>query len=150
MEIKDRIAKLGSIFKEMQITNVDGTQIIYVVVSFPQNWIIDNDIEEKFNVTVRNNPSVPGEYYFIAVSVILDNGREQYLGFKGLSYKVDNSSLWGKISDYMKNHVFTSIIIIIIILFMLGIMVNICRAEKRKPRPTVNIDIQGKMMEDKE
>ena len=48
MEIKDRIAKLGSIFKEMQITNVDGAQIIYVVVSFPQNWIIDNDIEEKF------------------------------------------------------------------------------------------------------
>ncbi len=66
MEIKDRIAKLGSIFKEMQITNVDGAQIIYVVVSFPQNWIIDDDIEEKFNVTVRNNPSVPGEYYFIA------------------------------------------------------------------------------------
>ena len=111
---------------------------------------LDTDPSLKPLKTITDTSIKAGEYYFIAVSVILDNGREQYLGFKGLSYKVDNSSLWGKISDYMKNHVFTSIIIIIIILFMLGIMVNICRAEKRKPRPTVNIDIQGKMMEDKE
>ena len=111
---------------------------------------LDTDPSLKPLKTITDTSIKAGEYYFIAVSVILDNGREQYLGFKGLSYKVDNSSFWGKISDYMKNHVFTSIIIIIIILFMLGIMVNICRAEKRKPRPTVNIDIQGKMMEDKE
>ena len=57
MEIKDRIAKLGKVFKEMQITNVDGTQIIYVVVSFPQNWLIDED-KIVGSGSIRLNPEI--------------------------------------------------------------------------------------------
>lgn len=66
MNIKERITKLGKYFKEMQITNIDGTQIIYVVVSFPIGWIVDENIEEKFGISVRKNEGTPGEYYFLA------------------------------------------------------------------------------------
>ena len=72
-----------------------------------------------------------GKYYFTGVSVLKDNGREQYIGYPGKSYEFGSSSLLGDLLDYMKNHVFASILIIIIILFILGIMVNICRAERK-------------------
>ena len=90
-----------------------------------------------------------GEYYFIGVSVILDNGKEQYVGYKGFSYKVESSSLWGEIADYMSEHIFASILIIIVILFILGIMVNICRAERKVARGTsMNINVDGKLLKD--
>lgn len=64
MNIKDRIQKLGKYFQEMQITTVSGQQIIYVVVSFPNNWIIDEDIEKKYHVNVEK--AEDGSYYFCA------------------------------------------------------------------------------------
>ena len=48
MDIKDRIKNISKYFKQMQITTVDdGSQVIYVVVSFPHGWIIDEDLEKK-------------------------------------------------------------------------------------------------------
>ena len=84
--------------------------------------------------TISDTQIKSGEYYFIGVSVIIENGREQYIGYTGVVHKVESSSLWGEIADYMSEHIFASIIIIIVILFILGIMVNICRAERRSAR----------------
>ena len=63
MEIKDRIKKLAPYFKEMQIVTIDGEQVIYIVVSFPKGWVIDDDIESKFNISIMNGET-PDEYYF--------------------------------------------------------------------------------------
>jgi hypothetical protein len=91
-----------------------------------------------------------GKYYFTGVSVLKDNGREQFIGYPGKSYNVDSSSLFGELLDYMKNHVFASILIIIIILFILGIMVNICRAERKGGRiSSVKVELDGQLMDDK-
>lgn len=63
MNIKERIKRISEYFKEMQIVNVDGVQTIYVVVNFPPNWRIDDEIETKYNtiVEIGNNAN---EYYF--------------------------------------------------------------------------------------
>ena len=65
MEMKERIKRIKEYFKEMQIVNVEGEQIIYVAVEFPHGWVVDNALEDEFNVTIErgNNPS---EYYFSA------------------------------------------------------------------------------------
>ena len=65
MDIKDRIKRLGRYFKEMQITSIDGQQVIYVVVSFPRGWIIDEDILDKYGVTVNEGTEI-GNFYFCA------------------------------------------------------------------------------------
>ena len=64
-DIQDRITKVKEYFKEMQVTQVEDTPVIYVVVSFPDRWIIDDGIEEKFDVSVRNGKE-PCQYYFCA------------------------------------------------------------------------------------
>ncbi len=50
-QIKDRIAKLGKAFQRMEIISneVDGQQV-YVAVSLPANWIVDDRTQEKFGV----------------------------------------------------------------------------------------------------
>lgn len=63
MEIKDRIKKLGPYFKEMQIVTVDGEQVIYIVVNFPRGWVIDDEIESKFNISIMDGENAD-EYYF--------------------------------------------------------------------------------------
>lgn len=61
MDIAGRISKIKSYFKAMQA----DANVIYVVVVFPENWKVYNDVESKFNVQVRaGNES--GEYYFFA------------------------------------------------------------------------------------
>jgi len=72
MNIKDRINKLGGYFKEMQITSLNDTHVIYVVVRFPNGWIVDESVEEKFNVTVGNGGS-KNEYYFCSE---IENGED--------------------------------------------------------------------------
>ena len=63
MGITDRIKKLGNYFKEMQIVTIDGKLVIYVIVKFPYGWVIDEEIEEKFNVTVSTG-EYSEEFYF--------------------------------------------------------------------------------------
>lgn len=83
MGIKQRIEKISQYFKEMQITNVDGNQVIYVVVSFPRNWIIDENIESKFGITVLHG-NEPSEYYF---STDIDSGEEVL--FDAIDYNIE-------------------------------------------------------------
>lgn len=84
MDIKDRIKKLGKYFQGMQIvTTDDGSQVIYVIVRFPYNWIIDDDIEKKFGVTVAQGSNAE-EYYFCTD---IETG-EQVL-FDAIEYNID-------------------------------------------------------------
>ena len=70
--IQERIKNIGGMFREMQVTQVDGSNIIYVVVQFPQRWMIDNSVQDKFGVTVADGNDV-GSYYFCAdISVGFD------------------------------------------------------------------------------
>ena len=83
MEIKDRIKSLGKYFKTMQVASVDGQQVVYVVVEFPNGWSIGDDIEEKFKVTIANGEN-PNEYYFCGD---IENGFESV--FDAIEYNVD-------------------------------------------------------------
>ena len=83
MTIKERIKKINNYFKEMQIVTVDGEQIIYVSVSLPHGWIIDDKIEEKYNVTV-NEGTYPNEFYF---ATEIDNGEEKI--FDAIEYTIE-------------------------------------------------------------
>ena len=71
-DVQERIQKIKDFFKEMQVTTVDETNIIYVVVKFPPKWIIDDTIKEKYEVSIMDG-EVPNEYYFCAdISVGFD------------------------------------------------------------------------------
>ena len=72
MAVKDRIKKLGPYFKEMQIVTIDNKQVIYVVVEFPNNWVIADDLEEKYNIRIGDGDH-RGEYYFCSD---IDNGED--------------------------------------------------------------------------
>ena len=60
MAVKDRINKINPYFKEMQIITIDNKQVIYVVVEFPNGWVIADDLEEKYNITISE-----GKYHQI-------------------------------------------------------------------------------------
>lgn len=83
MTIKERIKKIHNYFKEMQIVTVDGEQIIYISVLFPNGWVIDDKIEEKFNVTV-NEGTHPNEFYF---ATEIDNGEDKI--FDAIEYTIE-------------------------------------------------------------
>lgn len=83
MNIKQRIEKISQYFKEMQITTVDGKQVIYVVVSFPRNWIIDENIENKFGITVSRGVDI-SEYYFCTD---IDSGEDVL--FDAIDYNIE-------------------------------------------------------------
>ena len=83
MNIKQRIEKIQQYFKEMQIVTVEGKQVIYVVVNFPRNWIIDEEIEKKFGITVSQGTNVT-EYYFCTD---IDSGEDVL--FDAIDYNID-------------------------------------------------------------
>lgn len=64
-DVQERIKKLNGYFKGMQVTQAEETSVIYVVVTFPPKWIIDEDIPEKYGVTPMDGQE-PNEYYFCA------------------------------------------------------------------------------------
>ena len=64
-DIQSRISEIKQYFKEMQVTQVDSTSVIYVIVSFPQRWVMDDSVQKKYDVNVMNGKE-PGEYYFCA------------------------------------------------------------------------------------
>lgn len=63
--IKDRIQKIKPYFKGMQVEEVDGESVIYVMVSFPPKWLIDKTLEQKYDITIGFNNN-NGTYYFCA------------------------------------------------------------------------------------
>jgi hypothetical protein len=84
MGIKERINKIATYFKEMQIVTLnDGKQVIYVIVAFPNGWVIDEDIENKFDVTVQRGEYV-GEYFFCGE---IDNG--EGVVFDAIEYNIE-------------------------------------------------------------
>ena len=67
MEISERIKRLGKYFEEMQVVDVgNGNMAVYVIVNFPQRWIIDEEFAKKNAVTIQEDESVPGRYFFCA------------------------------------------------------------------------------------
>lgn len=57
--MNDRIKKLGSYFKKMNIA--EG--IVFITVNFPNDWKINSKITEKYDVKVMNTEDNSG-YYF--------------------------------------------------------------------------------------
>lgn len=64
-DIQERIKKTGGFFKGMQVTKVEDTDVIYVIVQFPNRWIIDDAVQEKYDVSVVDGKT-GGEYFFCA------------------------------------------------------------------------------------
>lgn len=83
MLIKERIEKIKEYFKEMQIVTVDNEQIIYVIVNFPFGWVIDENIEAKFEVTVQEG-EYQTEFYF---ATNIDNGENRV--FDAIEYNIE-------------------------------------------------------------
>lgn len=83
MTIKKRIQNIKEYFKEMQIVTIDGEQVIYVCVHFPQGWVIDENIEEKYDVSVEGG-NLPNEYYF---ATDIDNGEDKI--FDAIEYNIE-------------------------------------------------------------
>lgn len=66
-DIKERIKKIETYFKTMQVIQAvsdDNSMhtIIYIDVSFPANWSVPSDIEQKYNVSVVINRD--GDFIF--------------------------------------------------------------------------------------
>lgn len=68
-DVQFRIDKIKQYFKEMQVTTVEGTNVIYVIVVFPPKWIIDDEITEKYDVDVMAGKE-EGEFYFCAEMMV--------------------------------------------------------------------------------
>ena len=84
MAIKDRIKKIEQYFKEMQIVTLkDGKQVIYVVVEFPHGWVIDDEIEHKFDVTIQQG-EYQNEFFFCGE---IDNG--EGVVFDAIEYNIE-------------------------------------------------------------
>ena len=119
------------------------TPIFTMYKAFDKNQV-KKSIQKSFTTTEIKSG---GTYYFTCVSVIEDNEREEYLGYKAIKLSLETTDNVGGLLDYMKNHVFATVLIIIIILFVLGILVHECRDE-RKLEVSINDDSPGKLMKE--
>ena len=63
-DIQERIKRTGAYFGGMQVTKVDDTDVIYVIARFPDRWIIDDVVQEKYDVSIVERSE--GEYLFCA------------------------------------------------------------------------------------
>lgn len=63
-EMQERIKKLGPYFGGMQVEEVNGQNVIYIIVNLPPKWTIDRSTEEKFDVTIAKVGDT--QYYFVA------------------------------------------------------------------------------------
>ena len=71
-----------------------------------------------------------GEYLFTCVNVIVDNERTDYFGYKAFTKEMKSSS--SGLLDYMRNHIFATILMFIIALFVCGMICNIIRIDRGK------------------
>ena len=100
--------------------------------------------------TTINNIKQGGDLYLTAISIVEDNEREIYFAYKGIKKNVKNAGILQDLFDYMEDHIFASIIILIVIIIILGMLINICRAERKVGRlSSVKVDVEGQLMEDK-
>ena len=92
-----------------------------------------------------------GDYTFACLQIIEDSEREEYIGHKLYDIKIEKAkeeNPLGGLIDYIKNHIFASVVIGIVILVFIAIMVNICRNEKRKGAGIdINVnEVDGKLI----
>ena len=100
--------------------------------------------------TTINNIKKGGDLYLTAICVVEDNEREIYFAYKGILKNVENAGFLQDLLDYMEDHIFASIIILIVIIMIFGMLINICRAERKTGRlSSIRVDVEGKLMEDK-
>ena len=145
---KSKIDKLGIDKKYMALYLLFSK----IEPSFSKNIILENDETKSVLKTYSEFDMKSGDYYFTSISIIEDNGREAYLAYEGEFLNVEGSKLGGLL-NYMKNHIFATILIIIILILFIGCMINICRVERRKggkgPKEKVSVDAPGRLMDDK-
>jgi len=103
---------------------------------------IKKQVEQEFSIEWKEDG---GEYLFTCVNVVVDNERTEYLGYKAETKEIQSSS---RMLDYMRNHIFATIIIFIIILFVCGMICNIIRIDRKPKRQTVEKIEVDKIMED--
>ena len=100
--------------------------------------------------TTINDIKHGGDLYLTAICIVEDNEREIYFAYKGIKKNVKNAGFIQDLLDYIKDHVFASIIIFIIIILILGMLINICRSERKGGRlSSVKVDVEGQLMEEK-
>lgn len=95
--IKNRIEDIKEYFKEMQIVTVDNKHIIYVIVNFPNNWVIDDTIEDNFNVKISKG-NYENEYYFFTE---IDNGEDKI--FDAINYNIKKMKAAIERANLLKN-----------------------------------------------
>ena len=65
MSVQERIAKIKEYFIGMQVENIGGENIIYVMVQFPPKWlIIDEEEQNKYNVSIIQSDNGINQYIF--------------------------------------------------------------------------------------
>ena len=102
MGIKEKTKRISEYFKEMQVVTVDGVQMIYVIVNFPNGWTIDKMTEEKFSTIVEIG-NAPNEYYFFTE---IDNEDKIFdaieYNIKKMKDTIERTNLFKQKSDELK------------------------------------------------
>ena len=88
-----------------------------------------------------------GKYLFTCVNIVVDNERTEFLGYKAFTKEMKSSS--SQLLDYMRNHIFATIVILIIILFFCGMICNIIRIDHKPKMKTEDKMEVGQIMEEK-
>lgn len=99
-DIKDRITKIKSYFVGMQVENIDGEQVIYVVVRFPKKWFIVDNLMDKYDVTIESGNN-EGEFFFITT---LENGFETL--FDAIDYNVNEMEIAQERAELLQRKVY--------------------------------------------
>ena len=106
-----------------------------------QMYKVTIESDKKIRTFTTTAFDYSGDFYFACTVVIEDNEKEEYLAFAGVPLRVGSSDYGEGLLDYILNHLLTAIIIGIIALLIIGMMINICRAERgNKGRTTVKLD----------
>ena len=159
---KSKTTYIFNAYENSKVNNIDINEKhkpLYLFFSeikpdYTMYKILESD-EYKSKTYKESNFDYVGEFYFTCIAVIEDNEREEYLGFysnliiEGTKKEEEEE---GGLLDYMKNHVFATILIIIILLFFIGIMINVCRNERKSKgsgkNGAVNIEVNGELLKD--
>ena len=151
---------LSRVYEFEKIKHLD----IYKNNHYISLYLLFSDIEpiyEKYDVlsdiniydskrTIPYKIKKGGDLYFTAICILEDNEREIYFAYDGIRKEIEDKNFFDDLLDYMKDHVFATIVILIIILIILAMIVNICRNERKVGKlSSVKVDVEGKLMEDK-
>lgn len=86
MDINKRIENINPYFKEMQILNEKGKNIIYIKTLLPKSWTTPDDLLEKYDVDALDHTMInetPGTFVFFTD---ISNGYEKI--FDSIEYSI--------------------------------------------------------------